>query len=129
MPLQRLRPRTTLRYLSPHGKSRKWYLSPQYVEHQISRFPPFIFGPVNCHIVCGQSGAPRLQVNPAQSRVAVSDRQKLLVAMYEQFRTLYTSLLVLDPSLPARHALAQEVEVYEKSTKTTYRNVGCGVYV
>jgi hypothetical protein len=79
-------------------------------------------------IVCGQSGAPRLQVNPAQSKVAVSDRQKLLAAMYDQFRALYTSLLVLDPSLPARHALAQELEVYEKSTRATYRNVRCNIY-
>lgn len=45
--------------------------------------------------------------------------------MYDQFRTLYTSLFVLDPGLPARHALAQELEVYEKSTRTTYRNVRC----
>lgn len=43
--------------------------------------------------------------------------------MYDQFRTLYTSLLVLDPTLSARHALAQEQEVYEKATRTTYRNV------
>lgn len=49
--------------------------------------------------------------------------------MYDQFRALYSSLLVLDPGLPARNALAQELEVYEKSTRSTYRNVRCDMYL
>ncbi|KAF8305388.1 hypothetical protein DL93DRAFT_2172643 [Clavulina sp. PMI_390] len=69
------------------------------------------------------TGAPRIQANPMHSKVPVVDRQKLLSTMYDIFRTLYASLLMLDPGLPARHALAQELEIYDKASRSTYRNV------
>ena len=43
--------------------------------------------------------------------------------LYETFVLLYSDFLQANPSLASEHALAQEKEVYEKSSKLTYRNV------
>ena len=49
--------------------------------------------------------------------------------LYETFDALYSDLPgnSRDKALTAEHALAQEAEVYEKSTKMTYRNVNSSV--
>ena len=47
----------------------------------------------------------------------------MLKSLYEGFVNLYSEILSENPSLASDHALAQEQEVYEKSTKLTYRNV------
>jgi RNA exonuclease 1 len=47
----------------------------------------------------------------------------MLKTLYDHFSELYSEILKINPSLPAEHALAQEEEVYNKSTKLTYRNV------
>jgi hypothetical protein len=49
--------------------------------------------------------------------------QTMLKTLYDHFVVLYHKILPLNPSLAADHALKQEAEVYQKSTKTTYRNV------
>lgn len=49
--------------------------------------------------------------------------QTMLKTLYDHFVILYHKILPLNPSLAAEHALKQEAEVYQKSTKTTYRNV------
>ena len=49
--------------------------------------------------------------------------QTMLKTLYDHFVILYHKILPLNPSLAADHALKQEAEVYQKSTKTTYRNV------
>ncbi|KAF9513244.1 hypothetical protein BS47DRAFT_1372581 [Hydnum rufescens UP504] len=69
-----------------------------------------------------QSGAPRIQASIARSNVPIPVRQTMLTTVFEHFRQLYSEITSTNPGLPAQHALAQEVEVYEKSTKITYRN-------
>jgi len=49
--------------------------------------------------------------------------QTMLKTLYDHFVVLYHKILPLSPSLAADHALKQEAEVYQKSTKTTYRIV------
>jgi len=49
--------------------------------------------------------------------------QTMLKTLYDHFVVLYHKILPLNPSLAADHALKQEAEVYQKSTKTTYRIV------
>ncbi|TDL29584.1 hypothetical protein BD410DRAFT_823665 [Rickenella mellea] len=68
------------------------------------------------------NGVPILRVNPAQSRVAVPVRQAMLKTIYEHFASLYEDILPSNPNLAAEHALAQEENVYNQSTKLTYRN-------
>lgn len=46
----------------------------------------------------------------------------MLKTLYETFADLYSDITTA-PALAAEHALAQEAEVYDKSTKMTYRNV------
>lgn len=48
----------------------------------------------------------------------------MLTTLYEHFRNLYELLLPTNPSLAGEHALEQELDVYNKSSKFTYRNVG-----
>jgi hypothetical protein len=43
--------------------------------------------------------------------------------LYEHFVVLYEAILPANPTLASEHALRQEVEVYNKSNKITYRNV------
>jgi RNA exonuclease 1 len=43
--------------------------------------------------------------------------------LYDHFAVLYEAILPTNPSLASEHALRQEDEVYNKSTKLTYRNV------
>lgn len=47
----------------------------------------------------------------------------MLKTLYDHFVTLYSSISSLNPNLAAEHALKQEAEVYEKSSKPTYRVV------
>lgn len=47
----------------------------------------------------------------------------MLKNLYDHFLVLYKSLLQDNPSIASEHALKQEQEVLEKSTKHTYRNV------
>ena len=52
----------------------------------------------------------------------------MLKTLYETFAALYSDLPDND-ALAAEHALAQEAEVYEKSTKMTYRNVSYAILI
>ena len=47
----------------------------------------------------------------------------MLKNIYETYANLYSDIIAVNPALAADHALAQEAEVYEKSTKMTYKNV------
>ena len=47
----------------------------------------------------------------------------MLKSLYDHFVTLYNAVLPQDPSLASDHALRQEQEIYERTTKSTYRNV------
>ncbi|KAG1752704.1 ribonuclease H-like protein [Suillus paluster] len=68
------------------------------------------------------TGVPILRINPAQSQVALPVRQAMLKTLYEHFVVLYDSILPLNPTIASEHALRQEEQVYNKSTKLTYRN-------
>ncbi|EIN10457.1 hypothetical protein PUNSTDRAFT_64972 [Punctularia strigosozonata HHB-11173 SS5] len=68
------------------------------------------------------TGAPVLRVSAAQSQVPVPVRQAMLKNLYEHFVVLYEHISATNPTLAADHALQQEQEVYNKSTKLTYRN-------
>ena len=85
-----------------------------------------------------QTGVPTLRINAAQSRVPLPVRQvrhfsspqsithpiqAMLKSLYDHFVVLYESLLPAYPTLASEHALRQEEQVYNKSTKLTYRNV------
>ena len=48
----------------------------------------------------------------------------MLKTLYETFVDLYPDILSSNPTLASEHALEQEQEVYGKSSKATYRNVG-----
>lgn len=67
-------------------------------------------------------GVPLLKVNAAASQVAVPVRQAMVKSLWEHFKVLYQDIVDRNPTLPAEHALAQEEEVYRKTTKLTYRN-------
>jgi RNA exonuclease 1 len=43
--------------------------------------------------------------------------------LYDHFVVLYDTIVSTNPGLASEHALRQEDEVYNKSTKLTYRNV------
>ncbi len=47
----------------------------------------------------------------------------MLKTMYDHFVVLYEKISPANPTLAAEHALKQEEEVYQKSSKLTYRNV------
>ncbi|KAI0032042.1 hypothetical protein K488DRAFT_78726 [Vararia minispora EC-137] len=68
------------------------------------------------------SGAPILRINAGQSRVPVNTRQAMVDNLYDHFRTLYDAILQKQPGLAAEHALKQENEIYQRTTKITYRN-------
>lgn len=51
----------------------------------------------------------------------------MLKTLYDHFVILYENILRNNPTLAAEHALKQEEEVYQKSTKLTYRNV-CNLF-
>ncbi|KAI6105789.1 ribonuclease H-like protein [Pisolithus sp. B1] len=68
------------------------------------------------------NGVPILRVTPAQSQVAVPVRQTMLKSLYDHFVVLYEAILPSNPTLASEHALRQEEEIYNKSTKLTYRN-------
>ncbi|KLO08284.1 hypothetical protein SCHPADRAFT_944602 [Schizopora paradoxa] len=68
------------------------------------------------------TGCPILRINAALSQVAIPVRQAMVKNLYQAFSDLYEDLLKANPELPSDHALAQEVEIYEKSNKITYRS-------
>ena len=47
----------------------------------------------------------------------------MLKSLYDHFVVLYNAILPQNPSLASDHALRQEQEIYERTTKPTYRNV------
>jgi hypothetical protein len=49
--------------------------------------------------------------------------QAMVENIYDHFRVLYESILPKQTSLAAEHALKQENEIYQRTTKITYRNV------
>ncbi|KAG7449108.1 ribonuclease H-like protein [Guyanagaster necrorhizus] len=66
-------------------------------------------------------GPPVLRVSAASSRVAVPVRQTMLRTLYDHFTVLYEKILPKNPDIASEHALRQEDEVYQKSTKASYR--------
>ncbi|KAF7292400.1 Exonuclease domain-containing protein [Mycena chlorophos] len=67
------------------------------------------------------SGPPVLRVIGAQSAVPVPVRSALLKTLYEHFMVLYDDIPNYE-ELASEHALRQELEIYEKSNRYTYRN-------
>ncbi|KAH8830486.1 ribonuclease H-like protein [Flagelloscypha sp. PMI_526] len=65
------------------------------------------------------TGPPILRIIAA---CPVPVRQTMLQTIYSHFQVLYHNILDLDPTLASDHALRQEAEVYETSTKASYRN-------
>jgi len=47
----------------------------------------------------------------------------MLKSLYDHFVVLYNAVLPQNPSLASEHALRQEQEIYDRTTKSTYRNV------
>lgn len=47
----------------------------------------------------------------------------MLTSLFQHFTVLYQNLTQTYPLLASEHSLKQEQEVYDKSTKLTYRNV------
>ncbi|KAF8335069.1 uncharacterized protein EI90DRAFT_3144960 [Cantharellus anzutake] len=68
------------------------------------------------------SGTPKITANPARSKIAINQRQAMLNLLYDTFRHLYMRILASSPSLPGKHAIAQEEEIYAKTSQKTYRN-------
>ncbi|KAG9016632.1 RNA exonuclease 3 [Tulasnella sp. 427] len=68
------------------------------------------------------AGPPVLQASAAASKVPLTDRQQMLGRLYAQFTTLYAQILPRKPNLASEHALAQELEIYNKTNAKTYRN-------
>ncbi|KAG8891886.1 RNA exonuclease 3, partial [Tulasnella sp. 417] len=68
------------------------------------------------------AGPPVLQASVAASKIPLKDRQDMLGRIYAQFTTLYTPILPRKPTLASEHALAQELEIYNKTNSKTYRN-------
>ncbi|KAI9467018.1 hypothetical protein BJY52DRAFT_1235906 [Lactarius psammicola] len=68
------------------------------------------------------TGVPILTINAGQSRIPVSTRQNMLNMLYNNFIALYDAILPEGPSLAREHALRQEQEIYERTTKPTYTN-------
>lgn len=52
-----------------------------------------------------------------------SQSQTLLKSIYDHFAVLYQNISPPSPNLAGEHALKQEQEDYDRSTKTTYRHV------
>ncbi|KAL1743763.1 hypothetical protein HDZ31DRAFT_83208 [Schizophyllum fasciatum] len=66
------------------------------------------------------TGVPTLKVHPMQSQVPIATRQSMLKVIYERFRELYSSILPLNPTLASEHALRQEEELYQSSSRAGY---------
>ncbi|KAG8948087.1 RNA exonuclease 3 [Tulasnella sp. 424] len=73
------------------------------------------------------AGPPVLQATPATSKIPLKDRQQMLGQLYTHFTTLYAQILPRKPSLASEHALAQEVEIYNRTNAKTYRNATINV--
>ncbi|KAI0304099.1 Rexo1 protein [Russula brevipes] len=68
------------------------------------------------------TGVPILTINAGQSRIPVSTRQTMLKSLYDHFVVIYNAILPQNPSLASEHALREEQEIYDRTTKSTYRN-------
>ncbi|KAF8591528.1 hypothetical protein K439DRAFT_904379 [Ramaria rubella] len=68
-----------------------------------------------------KTGEPALNANAATSRVPIVVRQTCLKSLYDAFVKLYSSFHSQHPHLANQHAAAQEIEVYNKTNKLTYR--------
>jgi RNA exonuclease 1 len=49
--------------------------------------------------------------------------KNMLKSLWDHFVVLYNAFFPQNPSLASEHALRQEQEIYERTTKSTYRNV------
>jgi RNA exonuclease 1 len=49
--------------------------------------------------------------------------QAMLKSLYDHFVVLYNKILPTNPTIASEHSLRQEKEIYEKSSRLTYRNV------
>jgi hypothetical protein len=49
--------------------------------------------------------------------------KSMLKSIYDQFVVLYNGIFPQHPTLAAEHALRQEQEIYDRTSKVTYRNV------
>lgn len=54
--------------------------------------------------------------------------QAMVKNLFEHFSVLYNAILPANPTLASEHALRQEAEVYQKSTKLTYKNVSYNLH-
>ncbi|KAG8899811.1 RNA exonuclease 3 [Tulasnella sp. 403] len=68
------------------------------------------------------SGPPVLRASTAASKVPIPDRNLMLQKLYEGFLQLYAPISARNPALASEHALAQELEIYNKTHAKTYRN-------
>ncbi|KIJ54809.1 hypothetical protein M422DRAFT_153255 [Sphaerobolus stellatus SS14] len=66
------------------------------------------------------TGVPTVDVS-AGSKIPAASRQACLKPLYEAYVTLYSSFHSYFPHLAREHALAEEIEVYTKTNKLTYR--------
>lgn len=57
-----------------------------------------------------------------ESHIPIS-LKAMLKTLYEHFAELYSEISASNPTLASDHALSQENDVYNDSTKLTYRNV------
>jgi len=49
--------------------------------------------------------------------------KSMLKLLYDCFVVLYNAFLPQNPTLPSEHARRQEEEIYNRTSKATYRNV------
>ncbi|KAH9062697.1 hypothetical protein EDB87DRAFT_1605401 [Lactarius vividus] len=68
------------------------------------------------------TGVPILTINAGQSRIPVSTRQNMLKLLHTNFVALYEAIVPQGTTLAHEHALRQEQEIYERTTKSTYTN-------
>ena len=69
------------------------------------------------------SGEPRVQSTPATSRIPLTDRQRMLKVIYDQFLKMYINLNNDDRlRLAHQHSLLQETEIYDHCQSNTYKS-------
>jgi hypothetical protein len=64
-----------------------------------------------------------LQVNILAYIHLLAHIKTMLKLLYDHFVVLYNAILPQNPSLASEHALREEQEIYDRTTKPTYRNV------
>ncbi|KAM0791273.1 hypothetical protein ACM66B_005749 [Microbotryomycetes sp. NB124-2] len=70
------------------------------------------------------TGPPRITSTAGAAHTPLATRQKMLTALYDQFTTLYAALpdQARALQLASRDAKQQEQNLYDRTTKVTYRN-------